>query len=68
MYLLLFFGSLFFDDLVCHILVSLSCNILACIVYVMGTDVEVPVLCYGHFSDVYFYTYLYVIDSFSGET
>lgn len=65
-YLLVLFGSLFFDDLVCHILVSLSCNIL--IVYVMGTDIEVPLLRYGHFWDVYFYTYLYVIDLFSGET
>lgn len=34
----------------------------------MGTDIEVPLLCYGHFLDVYFYTYLYAIDLFSGET
>lgn len=45
MYLLLLFGSLFFfHGLFCHILVSLSYDILAYIVYVMGTEVEVPVL------------------------
>lgn len=56
----------FFHGLFCHILVSLSYDILAYIVYVMDTEVEVPLLCYGHFWDVYFHTCLYVIDLFSG--